>query len=76
MTNEVNLRSLTQQDWFSVSRIYAEGIATGIATFETEVLSWNAVLFVAFAHIRDVVCFVYAEAVSQQFVDINEDVKI
>ena len=42
MTNEVNLRSLTQQDWISVSRIYAEGIATGIATFETEVPSWNA----------------------------------
>jgi len=39
--NEVNLRSLTQEDWISVSRIYAEGIATGIATFETEVPSWS-----------------------------------
>jgi phosphinothricin acetyltransferase len=40
--NVVNLRLLTKEDWISVSRIYAEGIATGIATFETEVPSWNA----------------------------------
>ena len=35
------LRPLVQTDWTSVSRIYAEGIATGIATFETEVPNWT-----------------------------------
>ncbi len=30
------------EDWGEVSRIYAEGIATGIATFETEVPSYEA----------------------------------
>ena len=29
-------------DWPAVARIYAEGIATGCATFETEVPSWSA----------------------------------
>ncbi len=28
-------------DWASVSKIYAEGIKTGMATFETEVPSWE-----------------------------------
>jgi L-amino acid N-acyltransferase YncA len=28
-------------DWPAVARIYAEGIATGDATFETEVPSWE-----------------------------------
>lgn len=41
---ELKIRTFRKQDWASVSRIYAEGIATGIATFETEVPSfdvWN-----------------------------------
>jgi phosphinothricin acetyltransferase len=36
------VRDLRPGDWPEVSRIYAEGIATGNATFETEVPSWNA----------------------------------
>jgi phosphinothricin acetyltransferase len=39
-----SIRTFKEQDWISVSKIYAEGIATGIATFETEVPSfdvWN-----------------------------------
>lgn len=30
------------EDWPEVARIYAEGIATGIATFETQVPAWEA----------------------------------
>lgn len=40
----MQLRQMTAQDWSAVSKIYAEGIATGIATFETTVPSfkdWN-----------------------------------
>lgn len=37
----ISIRPLIKEDWASVSRIYAEGIATGIATFETEVPSWE-----------------------------------
>ncbi len=33
----VTVRALEPQDWADVRRIYGEGIATGIATFETEV---------------------------------------
>ena len=36
------MRDLGPDDWPEVSRIYAEGIATGNATFETEVPSWEA----------------------------------
>ena len=36
------VRDLRPGDWPEVSRIYAEGIATGNATFETEVPSWEA----------------------------------
>ena len=36
------LRDLRPGDWPEVSRIYADGIATGNATFETEVPSWEA----------------------------------
>ncbi|RZV66793.1 MAG: N-acetyltransferase family protein [Flavobacteriaceae bacterium] len=36
----VVIRTLKEADYEAVSRIYAEGIATGIATFETEVLDW------------------------------------
>ena len=37
----MTIRSFINQDWTSISRIYAEGIATGIATFETEVPSFK-----------------------------------
>lgn len=36
---EVGIRALDADDWPGVRRIYAEGIATGQATFETEVPS-------------------------------------
>jgi L-amino acid N-acyltransferase YncA len=37
----VDIRDLRPGDWPEVSRIYAEGIATRNATFETEVPSWQ-----------------------------------
>jgi len=36
------VRDLRPGDWPEVSRIYAAGIATGNATFETEVPTWEA----------------------------------
>ena len=39
-----SIRIFEEKDWTSVSEIYAQGIATGIATFETKVPSygvWN-----------------------------------
>jgi phosphinothricin acetyltransferase len=36
------VRDLRPDDWLEVARIYEEGIATGNATFETEVPSWEA----------------------------------
>jgi L-amino acid N-acyltransferase YncA len=38
----MEIRALDESDWPAVSAIYAEGIATGLATFETEVPSWEA----------------------------------
>jgi L-amino acid N-acyltransferase YncA len=38
----VTVRDLRPGDWPEVARIYAEGIATGDATFEIEVPSWEA----------------------------------
>ncbi len=38
---EIVVRELLKTDWNAVSKIYAEGIATGIATFETEVPEWE-----------------------------------
>jgi L-amino acid N-acyltransferase YncA len=38
----MQIRALDESDWPAVSAIYAEGIATGLATFETEVPSWEA----------------------------------
>jgi L-amino acid N-acyltransferase YncA len=37
----VQIRDLRPGDWPEVARIYAEGIATRNATFETEVPSWD-----------------------------------
>jgi L-amino acid N-acyltransferase YncA/2-polyprenyl-3-methyl-5-hydroxy-6-metoxy-1,4-benzoquinol methylase len=36
----VLIRAMRAEDWPTVAEIYAEGIATGNATFETEVPSW------------------------------------
>jgi len=37
----IQLRPMQAGDWPAVSRIYAAGIATGHATFETDVPSWE-----------------------------------
>jgi phosphinothricin acetyltransferase len=37
----LEIRDLRPGDWPEVARIFAEGIATGNATFETEVPSWE-----------------------------------
>ncbi len=39
---QTKLRPLVRTDWKSVSQIYAEGIATGLATFETKVPNWES----------------------------------
>ena len=36
------IEPLRPEHWEDVARIYAEGIATGQATFETEVPTWEA----------------------------------
>jgi L-amino acid N-acyltransferase YncA/2-polyprenyl-3-methyl-5-hydroxy-6-metoxy-1,4-benzoquinol methylase len=38
---EIALRTMRAEDWPAVARIYAEGIATGNATFETDVPTWE-----------------------------------
>jgi len=38
----VEIRDLRPDDWPEVARIYAAGIATGNATFETEVPGWES----------------------------------
>jgi phosphinothricin acetyltransferase len=38
----VQIRTLRESDWPAVAAIFGEGIATGDATFETEVPSWEA----------------------------------
>ena len=40
MTAGTALREMTETDWPRVAEIWAEGIATGIATFETEPPTW------------------------------------
>jgi L-amino acid N-acyltransferase YncA len=37
----VELRELTQADWTAVADIYWDGMRDGVATFETEVPSWD-----------------------------------
>ncbi len=39
---EARIRPMTGTDWPSVGAVYAAGIATGQATFETEVPSWES----------------------------------
>jgi len=38
---EIVVRPLIDSDWKTVSKTYADGIATGIATFETEIPDWE-----------------------------------
>lgn len=38
---ELSIRSMAHEDWPAVASIYRQGIATGDATFETEVPSWD-----------------------------------
>jgi L-amino acid N-acyltransferase YncA len=38
----VELRALTEDDWRAVADIYWDGMRDGLATFETEVPSWEA----------------------------------
>ncbi|HKA26839.1 MAG TPA: GNAT family N-acetyltransferase [Gaiellaceae bacterium] len=42
LATRADVRDLRPGDWPEVSRIYAEGMATRNATFETEVPSWEA----------------------------------
>jgi L-amino acid N-acyltransferase YncA len=43
MTEEVlTIRPMREADWARVADIYAEGLATGNATFETDVPSWES----------------------------------
>ena len=42
MATRVRIEPMAEGDWPEVRRIYAEGIATGDATFETEVPDWCA----------------------------------
>ncbi len=37
----IELRAMLETDWPGMARIYREGIATGRATFETDVPSWE-----------------------------------
>jgi L-amino acid N-acyltransferase YncA len=37
----VELRGLTEDDWSAVAEIYWDGLRDGLATFETEVPSWE-----------------------------------
>jgi L-amino acid N-acyltransferase YncA len=39
---DLAIRAMTPEDWPDVARIYAEGIATGDATFERDVPTWDA----------------------------------
>jgi L-amino acid N-acyltransferase YncA len=41
LATAVDIRDLRPGDWREVARVYAEGIATGNATFETAVPSWE-----------------------------------
>ncbi|NIP58917.1 MAG: GNAT family N-acetyltransferase [Gemmatimonadetes bacterium] len=42
MTDGPLIRPMTRGDWPAVRRIYREGIASGHATFETEIPPWEA----------------------------------
>ena len=42
MVADTLIRPLVRDDWPAVARIYAGGLATGVASFEVEVPSWPA----------------------------------
>jgi phosphinothricin acetyltransferase len=42
MDNEIHITPLAAEEWPAVRAIYAAGIATGQATFETDVPDWPA----------------------------------
>jgi L-amino acid N-acyltransferase YncA len=39
--SRIAIRPLVREDWGSVARIYADGLATGVASFETVVPAWE-----------------------------------
>ena len=41
MSANITITNFTQEDWPVISEIYRQGIATGIATFETQIPSWE-----------------------------------
>lgn len=41
MDTTIKIAYFTQEDWPTISAIYKEGIDTGIATFETQVPTWE-----------------------------------
>ncbi|WP_299258509.1 GNAT family N-acetyltransferase [uncultured Aquimarina sp.] len=41
MNPETTIQHFNQPDWSHISRIYKEGITTGMATFETQVPDWS-----------------------------------
>ncbi|MEM8894524.1 MAG: N-acetyltransferase family protein [Bacteroidota bacterium] len=41
MKKNLHIRSMLPSDWYSVRTIYEEGIATGVATFESDIPSWE-----------------------------------
>jgi len=41
MNSNIQIEHFSKSDWYEISTIYQEGIATGIATFETKVPSWE-----------------------------------
>ncbi len=41
MSTSTQIRNMTAADWSAVSRIYQEGLDTGIATFETQVPTYE-----------------------------------
>ncbi len=42
MPSEINIRPMQASDWNTVAKIYQEGIATGVATFETTVPTYES----------------------------------
>jgi len=42
MKKNIEVRSMRAEDWPEVQSIYEEGIATGVATFETDIPDWSA----------------------------------
>lgn len=41
MSTDIAITNFTQEDWPVISEIYRQGIATGVATFETQIPSWE-----------------------------------